>query len=755
MSACTCTPALYSKIFCCLFEYCRNLQITLTSLLQPYTNPSHSYAHGLHYDKEYNVTALSGTPLEELPAHRNAACPIPDDGDTQGHGEKHEKGLIGSKTLKQVNSQHRDLKFTLGFSKPEGFSALAPVASDVPGAVLHKPLMELTTPELKSVILAHHGSATGMNKPELMITARALLEAAQEMPAADFFDYRDKSGKVMSGVDFKAGTGMGQRLEQLLQSGDSIAPKLRELIGEVIAAYQDDTVVTNIDEICDVAPELNDSVRIKLFSAFGGSKCKLAVDSFAKLAEQDKVVHIGVISSPANGTAILLSMQSASLTKDESTRKETPEGEKPDHLQYVVITEVRVEQTLDHPLGLATQVLRKWCMCKAGESVCVHQGMNLLTHQHIHNPGRAMLGIEKPATDAVQSWNKPSPLYKFAVTEPMSMTTYVKIEIDHLDKQRRTCREALHFGRRSLHLTIPHEYRSLYKSRTPPPTAACSVGELREEMYTSLSASDSGRTCLAKLTYDGGFGDREQLQDAIEDTGLHYSAKQRGLHGRLAAFYSASAISKTKREIVMLVLAYSEHGESEAELNERLQKAYGSCLPPPPPPAPLHLPRTPQQTAKHTPTQMLSAVVPEGATPGDTFQLAVGSAGASVEVTVPMDKSPGDSFDAYVPQSSISPPNPRMAVRAAGARTRQQVGLSETPLSQQLQSFSSDDDDEGHNATGGRLSTTHTPTRRTSKRRDSRRSPQRVTKAATKAATKATARPTRTSQRTRTKVAWR
>mmetsp|Transcript_34750 Transcript_34750/g.69026 ORF Transcript_34750/g.69026 Transcript_34750/m.69026 type:complete len:87 (+) Transcript_34750:402-662(+) len=81
------------------------------------------------------------------------------------------------------------------------------------------------------------------------------------------------------------------------------------------------------------------------------------------------------------GTVLLVTKKAACLRKDQTTRKETAEGEKllPD--KYLGIVELGYEKTTmqshGHELGVITKAIRSWCPCVAGRGLCVRLGMVL------------------------------------------------------------------------------------------------------------------------------------------------------------------------------------------------------------------------------------------------------------------------------------------------------------------------------------------------------------------------------------------
>jgi hypothetical protein len=80
---------------------------------------------------------------------------------------------------------------------------------------------------------------------------------------------------------------------------------------------------------------------------------------------------------------LLITNQSASLGKDESSRKKKGQGEKPDpkmYLNIMLLAVVPTKNDADCPHGFSNvdNVVQMWCGCKAGMAECIHCGMAVL-----------------------------------------------------------------------------------------------------------------------------------------------------------------------------------------------------------------------------------------------------------------------------------------------------------------------------------------------------------------------------------------
>ena len=148
-------------------------------------------------------------------------------------------------------------------------------------------------------------------------------------------------------------------------------------------------------------------------------------------------------------TTLLVTKQAASLRKDQTTRKETDDGEKPLPEEYLCIVELETERTTmeshGHELGIITRPLRPWCPCPAGRGLCVHKGMALWSQLHHWGPGRP---TDKPCTASLCGWVRGSKKRCYNVVGTVSALTFEQIDPSRLKKQARACHESQPEGAR-------------------------------------------------------------------------------------------------------------------------------------------------------------------------------------------------------------------------------------------------------------------------------------------------------------------
>ena len=103
---------------------------------------------------------------------------------------------------------------------------------------------------------------------------------------------------------------------------------LLEFLTEVDDHFKADNFSDDQDDIISSAPEMNDSAIHHLYAPLGGGKEKKSMrESLEKSCEQNGAIFHAV--ALLQHTTLLVTKQAASLRKDQTTRKETGEGEKP------------------------------------------------------------------------------------------------------------------------------------------------------------------------------------------------------------------------------------------------------------------------------------------------------------------------------------------------------------------------------------------------------------------------------------------
>jgi hypothetical protein len=103
---------------------------------------------------------------------------------------------------------------------------------------------------------------------------------------------------------------------------------------------------------------------------------------------------------------LLITTQSASFKKDESSRPTKERGQKPDPIQYISVLEFCVQPTSIetgdlHGFGKIVDVSRAFCVCKSGAGKCVHDGMAIRDHIRMWGP---LSADERVCTSNPKTW---------------------------------------------------------------------------------------------------------------------------------------------------------------------------------------------------------------------------------------------------------------------------------------------------------------------------------------------------------------
>eukprot|EP00978_Attheya_sp_CCMP212_P007696 scaffold17883_cov32-Attheya_sp.AAC.4 len=141
---------------------------------------------------------------------------------------------------------------------------------------------------------------------------------------------------------------------------------------------------------------------------------------------------------------LLITTQSASFKKDESSRPTKGRGQKTDPKQYLSILEFCVQPTSietgdTHGSGKIVDVSRAFCVCKSGAGKCVHDGMAIRDHIRMWGP----LSVdERICTSNPKTW-KNRGADKTRVFNPMMLIRELGFEklVEGRKKQFRAFRE--------------------------------------------------------------------------------------------------------------------------------------------------------------------------------------------------------------------------------------------------------------------------------------------------------------------------
>jgi hypothetical protein len=324
-------------------------------------------------------------------------------------------------------------------------------ASQAPGATLSKSPEACGVAELRLFITARGGTSSGVLKADLVAIVMAYLELEKEVPPI-LVDRSEGSGLMLAKIETKHGTDPRATIRGLMADGGvqkSVDPfPLAEFLGLVDDQYKSDNFSDDQDDIITAAPEMHAGVINYLYAPLGGgAEMKSMRDSLSKSCEQNGIIYHAM--ALLDDTVLLVTKQAASLRKDQTTRKETEAGEKPLPDEYLVILELGYEKTTveshGHELGVITKVLRSWCPCTAGRSLCVHRGMALWSQLHHWDDDRP---TDKPCTASLCGWVRGSKKRCYNVVGTVSALTFEQIDAGRPKKQARACHESKPEGAR-------------------------------------------------------------------------------------------------------------------------------------------------------------------------------------------------------------------------------------------------------------------------------------------------------------------
>ena len=268
-----------------------------------------------------------------------------------------------------------------------------------------------------------------MLKAQLVMIAMAHIALERDVPPI-LVDRSHSSGLMLENIDSRHGTDHRVLLRRYMaDSGlqkSTVPFNLSEFLAEVDDQFKAEIFSDGQDDIISSAPEMNDSAIHHLYAPLGGGKEKKSMrESLEKSCEQNGVIFHAV--ALLQHTTLLVTKQAASLRKDQTTRKETDDGEKPLPEEYLCIVELETERTTmeshGHELGIVTRPLRSRCPCPAGRGLCVHRGMALRSQLHQWGPGRP---TDKPYTASLCGWVRGSKKRCYSAAETVSALIFEK-----------------------------------------------------------------------------------------------------------------------------------------------------------------------------------------------------------------------------------------------------------------------------------------------------------------------------------------
>ena len=386
--------------------------------------------------------------------------------------------------------------------------------------------------ELRAIVAARGGTVTHV-KNELLAYVGAMkeLEADYDPIVIDV-----KSGFFLSSMSVKGNMVPLTEVTKLLgESEVQRSPKFKSLLETTKRMYTENKVLEDMDEIA-----LNSAVMTTNFISFlyadvgqptqSSKSRKVMRDSFSKSKEQissrsaAKRYHGYAVISPTEH--LLITTQSASLQKDESTRSKKQKGEKPDPKMYLVIMLISVvpssqDDDSGHIFGNASHVVAMWCGCKAGQKECIHCGMASIDQIRLWAPNYTGSDI---CTQGDNQWQHrgAARLKSYTVMHPVHCHGFEKIVDNRTNYQYRSVREEKKASA-SLHFSVLSDadfklvHASVNKTTLEP------LFDLLKEKHAN------NRSCRAALTYQDGATD-DGLEDVRSNVELWGTKQQKKDH---------------------------------------------------------------------------------------------------------------------------------------------------------------------------------------------------------------------------------
>jgi hypothetical protein len=337
---------------------------------------------------------------------------------------RHFSGLSDPKTRADFDERTDSLLRALQMTELLRPTALD--ASMIEGATLSNVDPDKCTVVELKMYLAARGASTDMNKPDLVKAALAFQRMENEGTPVNLIDR--SGGLTLASVTTKAGTPITVMLEQLIAAPETNSVSgLIDLLGTVQEAYRLKNIIEDMETIIERAPEVPANFLMILYAPLGSAQsAKYHHESISKCAAQNtRGYHANIILA---GRTIIVSLENASMMKDESTRKGAEVGEKPAPESYLVISEIFTSPTTKdddgHELGCFTYFGKTWCRCPAGDGLCIHKGMQI-TKQHAH--WSSSRPTPKPSTQSLQGWARANKR-KANMSDPISACTVERIE---------------------------------------------------------------------------------------------------------------------------------------------------------------------------------------------------------------------------------------------------------------------------------------------------------------------------------------
>lgn len=371
-----------------------------------------------YYDETTSVRSIGGSLVEEtsdLFKRHKAALVNPRD--------KSEFDDVDTQVLDGLNVHNFGHRSWISKEEYEAY-ALPPE---------RKTIEDCTVPELKDMIAARGGNTVSdrgeiLRKPDLIRIMRAYFSLEQRSPTLVRAYNRDKvsSGSFINGLNTKNDAPVDKTLQTLLRSPFMEQPTNRLIQTEMNAAldlFLKRKFVLGIDAVAEISPEITPELIYRSFGHIGESVSQKNVGSaLQRVLEQTELTYHAVAFSNDKKKFYILSKQSASMNKDQSTRAKVGAGERPELSQYLVLMVMAIEPTTladdGHTLGRMVSIITSYCAaCVAGLGSCIHCSMCCWQQYHCWGEDRG--GVQEPVTMKLCRWSRSSGKQKLSATNPI------------------------------------------------------------------------------------------------------------------------------------------------------------------------------------------------------------------------------------------------------------------------------------------------------------------------------------------------
>lgn len=443
-----------------------------------------AYEEGLYYDSQRNIRMIGSDQIVK---------------EATNETRQHSKGLLDPATGESFSEE--DYNAIEAFKNMDLNTAM--IHLDQEAIDRHKipdNYKELNLSDLRGMISARQGK-TSLDKEECLEVIGCLKKIEDEYDPM-IVDTHD--GVYLRNLTWDTTNIVPAReIAKLLQTAEIKSnPNICPILKFANDLYKKDMVITDLDMVADLSPEMHVGCVKDYFYSLGGKeqeKKKAVEDSYKRHQEQIETIdgpdryHGYAIASP--DIHLLVTAQMASMLKDEKSRKKTPDGEKPHSLLYMSIMRLKIDPATEdengnpQPNGKFVKVIDSWCVCRAGAGLCVHKGMSLRDQCRLWAPN--YLGEEETITDSASKWKHRGArkLRNFKLMRPLREMAIEKLDESKKDKKYRSCQEE---SNSVWYPVLTHEDEALFEEKCQP--------SLLYPLYDAI-VEEIGGPCRAALTY--------------------------------------------------------------------------------------------------------------------------------------------------------------------------------------------------------------------------------------------------------------